>query len=129
MNAPVPYWRYCRLPADRAVDQAVKALRGACRQFIARARERLGMTPDHAGEPRNLLDSLLIAHDADHERLTEDEIFGNAITMLLAGEDTTAHTLAWMIHFLSRHPDVQQRLRAEVDTVMGNDWTLRTSGS
>jgi cytochrome P450/nitrite reductase/ring-hydroxylating ferredoxin subunit len=128
VNAPFPYWRYCRLPADRAVDQAVKALQGACRQFIARARERLGMTPNHAGEPRNLLDSLLIAHDADHERLTGDEIFGNAITMLLAGEDTTAHTLAWMIHFLSRHPDVQQRLRAEVDTVMGNDRTLQDSG-
>jgi cytochrome P450/nitrite reductase/ring-hydroxylating ferredoxin subunit len=127
VNALFPYWRYLRLPADRAVDQAVQALRDACRRFIAGARERLVMNPRQAGDPRNLLDGLLIAHEADHPQLTEDEIFRNAITLLLAGEDTTAHTMAWMIHFLSRHPEVQHRLQAEVDAVMGNDWTLQES--
>jgi cytochrome P450 len=43
------------------------------------------------------------------------------LTMLLAGEDTTAHTLAWLIYQLSRHPDVFSRMRAEIDAVLGAD--------
>jgi cytochrome P450 len=38
--------------------------------------------------------------------------------MLLAGEDTTANTIAWMLHFISQAPDVQAKLRAEVDGVL-----------
>ena len=34
--------------------------------------------------------------------------------MLLAGEDTTANTLAWMIYLLHRHPDALRRAREEV---------------
>jgi cytochrome P450 len=39
--------------------------------------------------------------------------------MLLAGEDTTANTLAWMMHFMVERPDVQARMREEVDRVLG----------
>ena len=49
------------------------------------------------------------------------ELKGNVLTMLLAGEDTTAHTLAWLIYQLSRHPDVFERMRAEVDMIVGSD--------
>ena len=37
-----------------------------------------------------------------------------ALTMLLAGEDTTANTLAWMIHLLHRHPEALRRAQDEV---------------
>jgi cytochrome P450 len=40
--------------------------------------------------------------------------------MLLAGEDTTANTLAWMIYLLHRHPDALARARAEVLAVAGS---------
>ena len=41
-------------------------------------------------------------------------IKGNALNMLLAGEDTTANTLAWMIHLLWRNPDKLARATEEV---------------
>ena len=40
--------------------------------------------------------------------------------MLLAGEDTTANTLAWMMHLVAEHPEVQAKMRAEVDRVLGD---------
>jgi cytochrome P450 len=41
------------------------------------------------------------------------------LTMLLAGEDTTANTLAWMVWLLSRNPAAMQRARDEVRAVLG----------
>src|SRR5207237_1518171 len=42
------------------------------------------------------------------------------LTMLLAGEDTTANTLAWMIWLLHRHPEAAQRVADEVRDVVGD---------
>jgi cytochrome P450 len=42
------------------------------------------------------------------------------MVMLLAGEDTTANTLAWMIHLLWQHPDALARAREEVRRICGN---------
>ena len=35
---------------------------------------------------------------------SDEEILGNLLTMLVAGEDTTAHTMAWMVHFMADAP-------------------------
>ena len=40
--------------------------------------------------------------------------------MLLAGEDTTANTMAWMMHFMIEHPEAQARMRTEAAHVVGN---------
>ncbi len=46
------------------------------------------------------------------------------LTLLLAGEDTTANTIAWMIHLLWRHPAALARARAEVRAVCGDATAL-----
>jgi cytochrome P450 len=51
--------------------------------------------------------------------LTDEELIGNVFTILLAGEDTTANTMAWIIHFVMEHPEVGARLREEADAVLG----------
>ncbi len=50
---------------------------------------------------------------------TDDEIVGNILTIFLAGEDTTANTLAWMMHLMAEHPEVQRQMQAEADQVLG----------
>ena len=42
--------------------------------------------------------------------------------MLFAGHDTTAITLAWVVHELTRRPDVENRLVGELRAVMGDAW-------
>ena len=39
--------------------------------------------------------------------------------MLLAGEDTTSNTLAWMMHLMTEHPAVQARMQDEADRILG----------
>jgi cytochrome P450 len=46
--------------------------------------------------------------------VTEAEVVGNVSTMLLAGEDTTSNSLAWLIWLLHRHPEALQRAQEEV---------------
>jgi cytochrome P450 len=49
--------------------------------------------------------------------IDDKQVAGNVLIMLLAGEDTTANTLAWMVWLLSRHPEALARARDEVRSV------------
>ena len=111
LHAVFPYWRYLRLPADRAFDRNLAAIHGMLRELIAAAKEQLARDPALQTAPRNLLQALLVAADegssgdappASEAALTEDEVIGNLFTVLLAGQDTTANTLAWTIYLLLR---------------------------
>lgn len=115
MNAPVPYWRWLRLPADRALDRSIGALDQSVAGFIADSRRRLAEQPDRP--PENVLEGMLAAP----ESYDDHEITGNVMTLLLAGEDTTSHTLAWATWLLARHPDAQARLAAEARELLGAD--------
>lgn len=123
--APFPYWRWVKMPLDRKLDKSLAVVREFVNHTIAEARQRIAANPELAAAPTNLLESLIVARDEDGSTFTDQEIAGNTITALLAGEDTTANTLAWMIHLLSAHPEEQASLQKAVDTVLGNadSWT------
>lgn len=124
INAAFPYWRYFKLPEDRVLDKSLIAIREAITGFVARGRERLAQHPEFAEHPANLLDAMLGARDEGNAAFTDEEIHGNVLTMLLAGEDTTANTMAWMLHFMIEHPEAQARMRAEAEQVVGCGGTL-----
>jgi cytochrome P450 len=117
--APFPYWKL--LPGTRRVEQALAATRKVLLEIIDAARSTLEREPERATRPRTLLDAMLAARDEESggARLTDEEVFSNVMTLLLAGEDTTANTLTWMLHYLSMLPAVQARARQEVDSVLG----------
>jgi len=116
--APFPYWKL--LPSARRVDQALAATRKVLLEIIDEARRTLEREPERAVKPRTLLDAMLVAQDEEGgARLSDSEVYSNVVTLLLAGEDTTANTLTWMLHFLSVMPAVQARAREEVDAVLG----------
>lgn len=112
--ALVPRWRYLPSAADRAVARSVAAVNQAIDGFIAAARARLEADPARRADPPNLLEAMVVAAGDGHGTLSDKEVAGNVLTMLLAGEDTTANTLAWMIHLLWRHPQALRRAREEV---------------
>lgn len=119
MNAPFPYWRRVKLPADRALDRSIAELRVAAAHFIEQARQRIHARPELREQPENFLEAMLAAQELEG-RFSEEELFGNTITMLLAGEDTTAATLAWTTWLLVEQPDVQEQLTAEADELLGD---------
>ncbi len=120
ITIPVAYWRWVRLPVDRAADRAVLAIRAAIDTFIAQARARMAARPELREEPENFLESMIAAQEQDNT-FTDAEIVGNVYTLLLAGEDTTAHTMAWTLWLLARHPEVQRRWAQEADEVLGGE--------
>ena len=119
--APVPYWRYFKLPADRRLQPHLVALRKAVEGFIEQARRRLAENPELRRKPTNLIEAMIAARDVEASGLSDKDVAGNVLTMLLAGEDTTANTLGWMIYLLHRHPDAHRRAREEVRAALGTD--------
>ena len=118
--APLPYWRWVKLPADRALARSIVEVDAAVQGFIAQARERLRADPARRAQPRDLLEAMLAAADEPDSGIDDNQVAGNVLTMLLAGEDTTANTIAWMIDLLWRHPAELQRATDEVRRVCGD---------
>ena len=106
LKSPIPYWRYLKLDVDKKVDKAIVEIQKSVQEFIAAARIRL----KNGNEPDNILESLL----TDAAGAKENDIFGNVIQLLLAGEDTTANTIAWTIDYLSKDLALQERIAQEI---------------
>ncbi|MEV6170629.1 cytochrome P450 [Streptomyces sp. NPDC051954] len=72
----------------------------------------------------DLLDRMLeTAHPETGERLSPENVRRQVITFLVAGHETTSGALSFALHYLSRHPEVAARARAEVDRVWGDTET------
>jgi cytochrome P450 len=57
--------------------------------------------------------------EGDNTGMTDEQIRDEALTLLLAGHETTANALTWTWYLLSGHPQVEERLHAELDAVLG----------
>src|SRR4029453_13369166 len=108
MAPPWPARQVFTRPADRAVGRPIATLRTALSTALAQCRARGASAPTEAPPPTTLVEALLAARDDAGTALSEDEILGNVFTLVVAGTETTANTLAWMMHFLTDHPAVQR---------------------
>lgn len=107
-------------------EQLLKLPFPVARRFN-RARERLDATIYRliaerraSGEDRgDLLSMLLLAHDTegDGSGMTDLQLRDEAMTILLAGHETTANALTWALWLVSTHPEEEARLHAEVDAL------------
>jgi cytochrome P450 len=113
----IPYWRYFKLPQDRKLEQSSAALKVAVFDLIAQARQRMQADPTLREKPSNLLEAMIAAADQPDSGVNNDIVAGNVSTMLLAGEDTTANTIAWLLHLLHRNPDTLQKATAETKRI------------
>jgi cytochrome P450 len=74
-----------------------------------------------SGEDRgDLLSMLLMAQDTEGDggRMTDEQVRDEAMTLFLAGHETTANALAWTWYLLSQHPEVEAKLHAELDAAL-----------
>jgi cytochrome P450 len=66
----------------------------------------------------DLLSMLLAARDDDGSRMTDRQLRDEAITIFLAGHETTANALAWTWMLLAQNPTVESKLHEELDRVL-----------
>ena len=121
LNSPVPYWRHVKLPADRRVDAAVAQVGALILERYADARRRMA----EGGEPHDFLTALARADLDGEDRLSDADVVGSVLTMIVAGQEPTAAATAWAVHFLASDPEAQRRVRAEAAAVFGDGGTLR----
>ena len=69
----------------------------------------------------DVLSLLLDAADEDGDRLNDQQIRDEVMTLLFAGHDTTTSTIGFMFYELARHPDVAAALRDERYRVLGGE--------
>ena len=78
-------------------------------------RERRASGRDHG----DLLSMLLLARDEDGgPGMTDQQVRNEAMTLFLAGHETTANALTWTWYLLAQHPEIEARLHAELDSVL-----------
>lgn len=117
--SPLPPPRWWPGGEQRALAGHIAQVRAAIEGFIARSRARLAAEPALREHPLHLIDAMVAARERPGSGMTDADVAGNVFTLLLAGEDTTAHTLAWLAWLLHAHPAVLARARAEVDAALG----------
>ena len=107
-----PPLRHFPLPALLRVKRAVRELDEIVNRIIRKRRASGEDTGD-------LLSMLMAARDEDGSAMTDRQLRDEIMTFLLAGHETTAVSLSWTWYLLSEHPEVAQKLRQELNDVLG----------
>ena len=103
------------LPSTRRFRKAMRRLDATIYRIIEERRA--------AGEDRgDLLSMLLLAQDEEEDSggMSDLQVRDEAMTLFLAGHETTSNALSWTWYLLSRNPEVERALHEEVDRVCGD---------
>ncbi len=109
----VPQWM--PHPASLILSRSAKRLRSAVQDIIARRQAE-------GSGGKDLLGRLLDARDPETgEPMTMEQLINNLLTLLEAGHETTSRALTWTLYLLARAPEWQDKVRAEIIAVCGDD--------
>ncbi|KAL8165165.1 UNVERIFIED_CONTAM: hypothetical protein K2H54_032245 [Gekko kuhli] len=109
----LPHW--LPLPSFRRRDRAHKKIKAIFYKVIQKRRQSLNRKDD-------MLQTLLDVTYKDGRHLTDDEIAGLLIGLLLAGQHTSSTTSAWLGFFLARDKSLQERCYMEQKAVRGDNF-------
>jgi cytochrome P450 len=105
----VPQW--LPTPTNIRVERAIRQIEKVLYRMIAEKRA----SGRDAGD---LLSMLLAAQDEDGSRMTDKQLRDEAITLFLAGHETTANALSWTWWLLAQNPAAETKLHAELRAVL-----------
>ncbi|WP_234859386.1 cytochrome P450 [Aquimarina aquimarini] len=122
LNTPVPYWKLIKFPQDHRLDKAMKKIEKEIYNLIARARKKLENVDD-LSQVKGLMEKMIVARaeEGSKRKLSDKEITNNLLLLMLGGEDTSANALTWMFYFLSRYPEIQEKVHREVASVLKDE--------
>ncbi|KAF0975014.1 hypothetical protein FDP41_005767 [Naegleria fowleri] len=125
-------WLYQWLLKYTGIEKGLKATEQVLDQIIADRKKEFGITIsslstneekeqffDSDLEKKDLL-SLLVKANLRDQLLTDQEMKSNAFVVLLAGYETTASTLQWLIYELAKNSDVQRKCQDEIERLLEN---------
>lgn len=110
---------------DKLEEQSTKrGVRFLLQRYLAE------MIAERRTQPaQDMLSHLCHAQDKAGQLLTESEIISQMLMLLSAGGESTAAAATWFLYDVGQHPEVLDRLRAEIDSVIGDEvfswWHLK----
>jgi cytochrome P450 len=100
-------------PRNRRARRAMERIDEIIYKIIAERRRSDTQSND-------LLSLLMEARDQENgEGMSDRQLHDEVLTIFIAGHETTAVALTWCLFLLSQHPDVERRLRCELESVLG----------
>lgn len=131
LHLPIPgivRFRRSKARLDGVVDRLIREHRTAMAQAEQRGEEQ---------DRGDLLSMLLTSSDdlldeagkptGEHVSMSDLQVRDEVLTIFLAGYETVANGLTWTWYLLSQNPEVEARLHAEVDAVLGPSQARRTA--
>ena len=111
------YEPYIMLPGAPA--RGKRGFRSARRELNQIIHRLIAERQRDNGDRGDFLSLLLLARDAETgETMSGQQAHDECLTLLLAGHETTAVALSWTLYLLARHPEVAERLQAELATAL-----------
>ncbi|MDB4944887.1 MAG: cytochrome [Labilithrix sp.] len=110
LGSVLPIPPFVPTPTNLRSRRAVATLDSIVYGIIRKRRES---TEDRG----DLLSILLETKYEDGSTMTDKQVRDEAMTLFLAGHETTANALAWTLYLLAKHPEARARLEAEVDAL------------
>ena len=115
------------LPFAGAITKIMASISGGPGYFIDTASNIVHMRREQAEKGivgrKDLIHLMLTAHEetgpeGKGSKLSDDEIVAQSVVFLLAGQETSANTLTYTTYLLAMHPDIQEKLRSEIEDVI-----------
>lgn len=119
INDPIPFYKLFKGKKDKEFDLALKEIHAFIDDIIVKGKEKIKNNPELMENPGNVLEAILVAAET-MDGFGDEEVKGNLLTLLMAGEDTTAHTLSWAMTQMTQHPEAVQAIQVEADEVLGD---------
>ena len=122
----IPYWKVPPLqwivPRQKACQEALVVVNDTLNMLIERTRKIVEdsdeeFVEEYMSKADPSILNFLIASGDD---VTSKQLRDDLMTLLIAGHETTAAVLTWTTYLLATHPDVKERVAAEVDEVCGD---------
>lgn len=99
-------------PRNRKIRSAVDKLDAVIFRLVAQRRQE-------GGDRGDLLSILLESKDEHGRGMSDQQVRDEAMTLFLAGHETTANALTWTLYLLAKNPEVRGRVEAELDAYAG----------
>ncbi len=120
---PVGLLKWALVSVDRAVYAVIRERRAE--HVPGERNDILSLLLEARDEDPPLAEGSVPAGGAPRQGLTDEELRNELLTLVLAGHETTANTIAWAFERLVRHPEAYDRLR---DAVRSDDSANQDAG-
>jgi cytochrome P450 len=106
--------RFTFIPFQQRFSKNVDTLMVLVRKLVKNSLKKL----DSGEKATSLLDFMI--QGWKEGEMTEEQLESNVFIFFLAGHETTAKSLTWILHLLAKNPEIQEKARKEVKEILGD---------